>query len=229
LTYNFGGHYQSCRGEKDKFRGFRILAVRPTEASWFEKSTFFHFRPEKRGFELMRAALPHLKLLTLKADQLSQLGKYLTSEEKYFLSVRLTFKKEDWCGAAPPSLNTNSNVPAVKQIVELEEITSSPLKETVELISKDLITKGYSEMKSPTCINKRTKFFCGISLKEDRRLMGVEILTRFKRFDEAHSPKKARYFNCSVLFFKQTVLAGAEIFRSNLSTFGENPGVLGAK
>jgi len=135
----------------------------------------------------MRAALPHLKLLTLKADQLSQLGKFLTSEEKSYLGVRMTFSEENCCGPAPPSLNTNKTP-------RMEPIKEENASRTVELIPEDLITKSYSEVKTTSNIRQASKFSCGMDLSEDCRLKGVEILTRFKRFEEAHSPKKARYF-----------------------------------
>jgi len=74
------------------------------------------FRPEKEGFELMRAALPHLRVLTLAVDKLSLLTKYLTAEEKTFLAGQMVFMEEN-CAAAVPVSILNTTKPRKMNII----------------------------------------------------------------------------------------------------------------
>jgi len=144
------------------------------------KSTY-NLRSEKDGFELMRAALPHLRLLTLELDQISLLTKYLTAEEKTFLAGELFFKEGTTPNPAPSSLSTNK---------------SPRRKSLVELIPENLIVKETSDQDLDTLhATNSTKFQCQIiNADRDFILRGVEILTQAKIIpDSTNNAKKAKY------------------------------------
>jgi len=54
----------------------------------------FYFRSEEKGLELLKAALPHLRLLTLPLDNLSRLDEYLSPSAKLDLN-NVIFKGEN--------------------------------------------------------------------------------------------------------------------------------------
>jgi len=135
----------------------------------------------------MRAVLPHLRLLTLPTnDPISLLAKYLTAEEKIYLSGQLLFKDENYSGPAPPSLNTNTT----------PRIESASLDSNIlELIPENLVVGGYSE----STINldtdfgpPKTKFCCEINVSCDLVLKGVEILTRANPGPDSRSSKNRK-------------------------------------
>jgi len=128
----------------------------------------------------MRAALPHLRLLTLELDQISLLTKYLTAEEKTFLAGELFFKEGETSNPAPPSLSTNK---------------SPRRKSLVELIPENLIVKETSDQDLDTLhATNSTKFKCCINADRDFILRGIEILTQAKIIpDSSNNAKKAKY------------------------------------
>jgi len=152
------------------------------------------FRPEKEGFELMRAALPHLRLLTLPSiDQISLLAKYLTKGEKTYLSMKLLFKEEKSSNPAPPSLNTNSRIRG-----------ASLNPNILELIPENLITDSLLTTKlDKITVKDDIKFVCEFNIHHDCVLLGVEILSCVNKFDGATSAKtskKTRYFFFKILY-----------------------------
>jgi len=133
------------------------------------------FRPEKEGSELMRAALPHLRLLSLSLEQHSLLAKYLTAEEKSYFWQQVYFK-EDSAAPAPPSLNTNT--------APREKAFSCTI---LELIPEDSIITDHVKMMlhhdlDSTKIGVDTiAFYCTIVGNEDFCLKSMEILTQANR------------------------------------------------
>jgi len=118
----------------------------------------------------MRAALPHLRLLTLKSDQLSKVKKFLSSEEKTFLAQQMVFQED--VGSfhpLPPLLNTNttprskpiSHDPYFEELIPESLIITDPLK----MIGKTLHSLAIEKLD----INVA---------EQDRVLKGVELLTR---------------------------------------------------
>jgi len=138
---------------------------------------YYVFRPEKDGFELMRAALPHLRLLTLPTDQISMLGKYLTAEEKAFLAQQVVFKQENASYTVPPSLNTNAT-PRMKA-------ASSCDTNTLELIPEHLIITDHIKM-IEKCLSLRDPqvFYLHIFSCQDFCLKSFEILTRANNYPD---------------------------------------------
>jgi len=144
------------------------------------------FRPEKEGFELMRAALPHLRLLTLPTDKIPLLTKYLTPDERTFVAGHVLFKVEETSrGPAPPSLTTN---------------TTPRTNAILELIPENLIVDGYEKMTEQDLCSVQTgaltKLLYVFNVGQNCILKGVEILTEAKYFPptSAKETKKARYF-----------------------------------
>jgi len=151
---------------------------------------YYFFRPEKEGYNLMRAALPHLKLLTLPMDQISLLTKYLLPEEKVYLSKQVFLKEEDVSAEAPPCLNTDK--------VPRTSVYQNP--NPFELFSKEYIITDHSKMSNQDLCTIRgngpTKFRCDITPSKDFFLKAVEILTRatnFTHFKNSTDRKIARY------------------------------------
>jgi len=135
----------------------------------------------------MRAALPHLRLMTLSADKFSPLSKFLTAEEKIYLSEKLFFKEESSTASAPLSLNTNSKCRTRTIFLNYS---------TFEIIPENLIMKGYSEMDNQDLVlldSTKVMFCWQIDACVDLTLKGVEILTRAKIFPSPKNSKVARY------------------------------------
>jgi len=132
------------------------------------------FRPEKEGYELMRAALSQLRLLTLKMNQISLLAMYLLPEERTFLAGKLLFKDENSSDSAPPGLCANAS-PREKALI----FTS------LELIPKDRIITDHLKMGGKplywiTDDREKSEVFNIdlIDLSRNLCLTGIEILTR---------------------------------------------------
>jgi len=94
----------------------------------------------------MRAALPHLRVLTLKMDSLFLLNKYLTAEEKIFLAKKMVFMEEICPELVPPSTLSSSTAPRAVfeefsgQRLELEPedlINTDPSKMVLEVVGFD--------------------------------------------------------------------------------------------
>jgi len=134
-------------------------------------------RPEKEGFDLMRAALPHLRLLNLSRMQLSLLSKYLLAEEMTFLAVQKVFK--DQIVVAPPtSVNTN-HTPRVKVA------SQQSLQCQSDIIPDDLIITDHFKMGGRPLNKIRAKSgqreifsFDLTKIHQDMCLTGIEILTQ---------------------------------------------------
>jgi len=140
----------------------------------------------------MRAALPHLRLLTLPLDKHTLLTKFLLPEEKTYL-LRQVYLKEQSSGAAPPSLNTNEN-PRMK--------VKFCNPNTMELISESSIITDHIEMigralDSYYSNKEMIKHCCTINVGHSFCLKGIEILTRgnnFPDFREIRDNNTKRFF-----------------------------------
>jgi len=128
----------------------------------------------------MRAALPHLRLLTLPMDQISLLTKYLLPEEKNFLLGQ----EENGSGTAPPSLK-NSRNPREKPFLHFPN--------TLELIPDHLISKITSQEQEFDTIGMRM-FRCTLEARQDFdfALKGFEICTRGKLSCQLLSSKESK-------------------------------------
>jgi len=122
----------------------------------------------------MRAALPHLRLLTLPMDKLYQLSKFLSPEERSFLAVRLLFQES---AASPPSLNTNAS--------PREKFVSNKVW---EVIPERLILTDHLEMTGKglaRCERAKEMFSVDLNfLLETICLKGIEILTQANNYPE---------------------------------------------
>jgi len=58
--------------------------------------------------KLMKAVLPHLRLLTVPADELGRLSKYLSKSQRQFLADWLMYKDTTRALNISPSLNLNT-------------------------------------------------------------------------------------------------------------------------
>jgi len=132
------------------------------------------FRAEEEGFELMRAALPHLRLLTLQNEQLSQLAKFLTAEEKTFLSAKMLFGDENL--SAPSTLNSSTTPRACAIVFE---------SVLVDIIPSNLIVTDHMKMigqpvsKSQVKLNQSEMFSVDfVDIAQNVCLTGIEILTQ---------------------------------------------------
>jgi len=151
----------------------------------FEKSLFYKtflitgililvFRPEKEGYELMRAALPHLRLLTIKTEQLSNLSKYLLPEEKIYLGVQVVFKED--LRAAPPPATVNTNKYP-------RPTFTPPSPKVLHLIPSPLINTKYNKLEGVEVrqVERDSKFCLRVHVCQSFCLKEVEILTRASR------------------------------------------------
>jgi len=119
----------------------------------------------------MRAALPHLRLLTLNSDQLWSLSEFLLPEEKHFLAVKKVFREESF--SSPPSLST----------VEFrrEFCTAKPLVHELVLIPEGLIKGSKKVEQLFNCSGLDLAFCLRVHICQRFCLTGIEILTRAKR------------------------------------------------
>jgi len=127
----------------------------------------------------MRAALPHLRLLTLPVDKLHFFSIYLSAEEKTSLAVQLLFKKGSSSQSPLPSTLNSSTTPR-EQSVYLE-LGSCWL----EIIPDDFIITDHFKMGGQPLNKIRSKggqrevFTLDlIKIKRDMCLTGIEILTQ---------------------------------------------------
>jgi len=121
----------------------------------------------------MRAALPHLRLLTLPIDQISRLSKYLTSEEKTFLPRKMVFKEDSGSEEVPPSLNIDIN-PRILKAIHIS------LK-TLELIPEKLIITDHHQMDYLSNPIENPVFSMTFAVCQGMILKSVEILTQAKK------------------------------------------------
>jgi len=132
--------------------------------------------------ELMRVALPHLRLMTLPLDKFSRFAEYLTAEERNYLAGNVFFKNKNMSGPAPPGLNQNT-APRFNPIA----------LDFYELIPEDFINQRYLWMRGQNLdmdfAPRWTKFVCKFTVPRDFNLKGLEILTRVK-----NAPHLTRYF-----------------------------------
>jgi len=123
----------------------------------------------------MRAALPHLRLLTLPMGQISPLTKYLLPPEKAILSGKLLFNEEN-SEPSPPSLNNNTNS-------RMRATLRQPHDAVQELIPEDLIITDHLKMAGQP-LSKSLDNHCEvfsidlIGVLQNVILTGIEILTR---------------------------------------------------
>jgi len=137
-----------------------------------------YFRPEKEEFELMRAVLPHLRLLTLPVEQLTELNNYLKPEEKVFLAVQMVFDDENSSGPSPQSLNTNTTPREKAVVVSLPSVK-------LELIPEKSITTDHLKMPGQPLHKSKCDQYSKevfkievVDVSQNVCLTGIEILTR---------------------------------------------------
>jgi len=145
-----------------------------------KKSLFGFFRPGKYAFHLLRAALPHLRLLTLPLDQLSLLSNYLSPQEKGFLSAKLLFNEGNSSDLeAPPSLNTTT------EPREPAKVSLASLSVKLELIPENSIIIDHFKMPGEALFkiqsdwsDKEVFEVDFVDVSHNLFLTGVETLTR---------------------------------------------------
>jgi len=131
------------------------------------------FRSEKEEVEMMKAVIPHLRLLTLPMDKLDPFSKYLSNSQKGDLAK---FKEDGIPGKVSASLNLSTSPrtrPKTSQL-ELDFIAE-------DLIKSDLQMMG-SELKENTPGN-----LLRIKLVPEQHLFlkGIEILTRANNYSQS--------------------------------------------
>jgi len=122
----------------------------------------------------MRAALLHLRLLTLPADKIFHqgLGKYLSNEERIFLGCRLFNTERPPCDPIPPTL-------CPIDFPRNEADFCRP--NTLELIPEHLIVTDFEDIagqnfyKSGLC---KEVFCIEFEVLQNLILKGIEILTQ---------------------------------------------------
>jgi len=118
---------------------------------------------------MMKAVIPHLRLLTLPIDQLDPISKYLSDLQIAFLAKRLIFKDENRAGVFHAALNLST------------ESRSRPKSQKFKLdfIAEDLIKDDWEMLGAET--KKSIEWNClTLELVAEQHLVlkGVEILTR---------------------------------------------------
>jgi len=138
------------------------------------------FRPEREEMELMKAVIPHLRLLSLpKMEQLKLLSKYLSDSQKLFLTKKIAFKEEDVAGNVPPLLHL-STVPRCRQKMS---------KFKLDFIAEDLIKSDWEMMGKfvPQESTSYNRLQMELVAQEHLLLKGIEVLTR------AHNDPKLKF------------------------------------
>jgi len=129
---------------------------------------FNSFRPDKE-VEMMKALIPHLRLLTLPLDKLDPLSKYLSNSQIGYLAKRLIFKDEDSAGKFSPPLNLSTSLRSRPKTQKFK----------FDLIAEDLIKSDWQMMGLGTKKNtKWNNMQITFIAAEHLVLEGVEILTR---------------------------------------------------
>jgi len=118
---------------------------------------------------MMKAIIPHLRLLTLPMDKLDQLSKYLSNSQMVYLAKRLIFKEEVGTAEVSPPLNLSTSLRSQPKRREFK----------FEFISEDLIKSDWQmmglELKKSTTWNTLK-----LELVAEQHLIvkGIEILTQ---------------------------------------------------
>jgi len=122
--------------------------------------------------QLMKAVIPHLRLLTLSMDKLDQLVKYLSNSQMLFLTKRLVFGLETSVGNVAPTLNLNALARSCPQ-------TRLNKKFKLELIAEDLIKSDWEMM---GLVSKKNTLWKALQIKfvaeQHLFVKGIELLTR---------------------------------------------------
>jgi len=133
----------------------------------------------KEEVQLMKALIPHLRLLTLPMDQLDRLSKYLSKSQKYLLAERLMFKDESCAGNATPRLNLTT-LPRSRPV---QDVLNEQF--LLEFIAEDLIKTNWDMIGVEQKGNRlRKRKVLQIELKPRQHLVlkGIEVLTRANNF-----------------------------------------------
>jgi len=144
------------------------------------------FRSENEEAELMKAVVPHLRLLTLPIDKLGPISNYLSDTQIAYLAKIVMHKDERSAGSVSPGLNL-SRVPRRRP-------KNQKLK--LEFIAEDLIKNDWQMMCSLE--RKKNDLERGLQIffvaKQHLFLKGIEILTKANnnpKFECVSSNKKA--------------------------------------
>jgi len=136
---------------------------------------FDNFRSEKEEVEMMKAVIPHLRLLTLPVDKLDPLSKYLSNSQKLFLANVMMFKHEDAADIVSPTINSSS-VSRIRPKT-LQGVLKKKFK--LDFIAENLIKNDWQMMNLELKQNKMWNT-SQIRLVAAQHLVlkGIEILTR---------------------------------------------------
>jgi len=118
---------------------------------------------------MMKAVIPHLRLLTVPVDKLHrELSKYLSKAQLACLAKRLIFKDEASAGKVHLSLETSSR--------------SNPKSQTIKLgfISEDLIKNDWEMIGvlAPKDNTVEKDLWINLVAQQHLFVKGIEILTR---------------------------------------------------
>jgi len=136
------------------------------------------------GLRLMKAALPHLRLLICPMNKLGRLSKYLSDSEKLFLANQLIFNEKN----PLPSLNSSTKSRSKPHLV-LELIPREQLKSNWEMVGQKLGSKS-----------KPRKLEIHLVARHNLRLKGMEILTDAHNFPDMEATKNAHNTSQGYLF-----------------------------
>jgi len=122
----------------------------------------------------MRAALPHLRLLTLPVDRLFLLATFLTAEEKIFLFGKMIFSEEktEEEEIAPQGLNTNKT-PRTRVGASRHKIVELIFEEWIITDHLEMVGKDVLQTPAPNEVFSVTFGVC-----QNLCLEGLQILTQ---------------------------------------------------
>jgi len=162
--------------------------------SFYLINTIFVSEDDSERFDLVRAALPHLRLMTLPMEEISQLTEFLLPDEKAFLSEQVFFKADSVCSSdeVPPGLNANRQP-------RNQSIFGNPY--TLELIPKKVLILDHYKMigqdvDTITGLSGTTKFCCLVTASQNCCLKAVDILSHANDYPDlrrSKDSKRARY------------------------------------
>jgi len=130
--------------------------------------------------ELMKAFIPHLRLLTLPVIHFEQLSKYLSKSQRQFLADRLMYKDTTSALNISPSLNLSTktriqlkNISIIVKLITGKTIKVKTLKATDTVMN--LKTKIYEMEGIP--VDQSRLIFAGCQLEDYKNLSDYNILS----------------------------------------------------
>jgi len=129
--------------------------------------------------ELMKAVIPHLRLLTLPVIHFEQLSKYLSKSQRVFLADRLMYKDATSAFNVSPSLNLNNKPRSQPKFfsINVKTLTGATVKvnnlKATDTVM-DVKIKIY-EMKGIPVDNCHRLNFAGRQLEDSKTLSDYNI------------------------------------------------------